>query len=378
MSQLVRSNSPRIIPNLGLDSILSGYWGTGSLGSWASAGNYWELMAVGTETTLDSTQLLDRMAADLESVSNRVLEVTELSYPVASSVIREIVLAGGKRLRPLLVLLAGRPFAYERQFDALVTAAAGVELLHIASLVHDDTIDHAAVRRGKPTLNSVMSVGGTILVGDFLFAQSAMLAARTGDVRVVAVFADTLGKLCDGQLLELFDAHKIDQELDTYLRRISGKTASLFAGAAEMGAILGRASEDEIQEIRSFAHETGLAFQIRDDVLDLTRNDLALGKPAGNDLRQGTVTLPTLLYAQQIDPAGTDWAFVNRVISDDDVSEDEIGELIGRIRASGAIQQALALADDFHQKALRRLEIIRTSEHRDNLVRWADLALAAG
>lgn len=145
-----------------------------------------------------------------------------------------------------------------------------------------------------------------------------------------------------------------------------------------MGAILGRASEVEIQEIRSFADETGLAFQIRDDVLDLTTTDLALGKPAGNDLRQGTVTLPTLLYAQQVDPASADWGFLNRVITDDDVSEDEIGELIARIRASGAIQEALALADDFQQKALRRLEIIRTSEHRENLARWAELALAAG
>ena len=126
------------------------------------------------------------MGADLESVSERVIEVTELSYPVASSIIREIVSAGGKRLRPLLVLLAGRAYDYEERFDELVTAAAGVELLHIASLVHDDTIDRAALRRGKPTLNSVMSAGATILVGDFLFAQSAMLAARTGDVRVVA------------------------------------------------------------------------------------------------------------------------------------------------------------------------------------------------
>src|SRR5688572_28266658 len=177
--------------------------------------------------------VLDVMAGDLDCVSQRVLEVTELSYPIASSIIREIVMAGGKRLRPLLVLLAGRSYDFREQFEPLITAAAGVELLHIASLVHDDTIDHAAVRRGKPTLNSVMSVGGTILVGDFLFAQSAMLAARTGNVRVVSVFASTLGELCDGQLLELFDSHKLDQQADTYIRRIYGKTASLFAGAAE-------------------------------------------------------------------------------------------------------------------------------------------------
>jgi len=316
------------------------------------------------------------MAADLESVSSRVLEVTELSYPVASSVIREIVLAGGKRLRPLLVLLAGRPFAYDANFDELVTAAAGVELLHVASLVHDDTIDRAALRRGKPTLNSVMSVGGTILVGDFLFAQSAMLAARTGDVRVVAVFAGTLGQLCDGQLLELFDAHKTDQDVEAYMRRISGKTASLFAGAAEMGAILGRADDQTIAEIRAFAHDIGLAFQIQDDILDLTKSDDVLGKPAGNDLRQGTVTLPTLLFAQRTARNSEDWSLLNHVISDDEISDDDVNRLIERIRLSGAIDDAAGTAERLRTSALARLDTIPDNEHRDNLLGWADLALS--
>ena len=334
-------------------------------------------MAVGTETRPDATQLLEAMAADLASVSERVLEVTELSYPIASSVIREIVSAGGKRLRPLLVLLAGRAFAYEENFDELVTAAAGVELLHIASLVHDDTIDRSALRRGKPTLNSVMSVGGTILVGDFLFAQSAMLAARTGDVRVVAVFASTLGELCDGQLMELFDAHKMDQEIDGYMKRIAGKTASLFAGAAEMGSILGRTDQATIDEIRAFAHEIGLAFQIKDDILDLTRSDAVLGKPAGNDLRQGTVTLPTLLFAQQIEPGSSDADLLERVITSEELDDADLDQLIERIRQSGSIDAAMAEADRLHQSALNRLIVIPGDEHRRNLEMWADLALTA-
>ncbi len=334
-------------------------------------------MAVGAETRTESTQLQTIMAADLERVTNRVLEVTELSYPVASSIIRDIVSAGGKRLRPLLVLLAGRPFAYEQNLDELVTAAAGVELLHIASLVHDDTIDRAALRRGKPTLNSVMSVGGTILVGDFLFAQSAMLAARTGDVRVVAVFASTLGELCDGQLMELFDAHSVDQQIDAYMRRIGGKTASLFGGAAEMGAILGRTDDATIEQVRSFAYEIGLAFQIKDDILDLTRDDATLGKPAGNDLRQGTVTLPTLYFAQQMDPAGDDAVLLERVITAEELDDADLDALIGRIRASGAIEAATAEADRIHQRALDRLIAVPGEEHRQMLAAWADLALTA-
>jgi geranylgeranyl pyrophosphate synthase len=336
-------------------------------------------MAVGAELHEDvfgPARLQSAMSADLESVSQRVIEVTELSYPVASSIIREIVLAGGKRLRPLLVLLAGKAYDYAERFDELVTAAAGVELLHIASLVHDDTIDRAALRRGKPTLNSVMSDGATILVGDFLFAQSAMLAARTGDVRVVGVFASTLGELCDGQLLELFDSHKLDQQTDTYIRRIHGKTASLFAGAAEMGSLLARAPEAHVQELRQFATEIGLAFQIQDDVLDLTRDSTELGKPAGNDLRQGTVTLPTLLYAQGVEPGSAEAKLLRFVVTDDEAQDEHVAELISRIRASGAVDAALATALEYQQRALDRLAAIPDSAARSLLTGWAQQALA--
>lgn len=336
-------------------------------------------MSVGIGSTSGITQasVLEVMADDLDLVSQRVIEVTELSYPVASSIIREIVLAGGKRLRPLLVLLAGHPFDYNERLDPLVTAAAGVELLHIASLVHDDTIDRAALRRGKPTLNSVMSVGGTILVGDFLFAQSAMLAARTGEVRVVGVFASTLGELCDGQLLELFDAHKLDQHLDSYLKRIYGKTAALFAGAAEMGAVLARAQESQVQSLRSFAAEIGLAFQIQDDILDMTRSDDELGKPAGNDLRQGTVTLPTLLFSQRIDPDGDDARLLRHVVTDDDVAEASFDLLISRITDSGAVEDARRLARSYEESALTRLDEVSDATSRDLLHQWAALALAS-
>jgi geranylgeranyl pyrophosphate synthase len=325
----------------------------------------------------DSARVLDVMTGDLDSVSQRVLEVTELSYPVASSIIREIVMAGGKRLRPLLVLLAGRAYAYREHFEPLVTAAAGVELLHIASLVHDDTIDRAAIRRGKPTLNSVMSVGGTILVGDFLFAQSAMLAARTGDVRVVGVFASTLGELCDGQLLELFDSHKLDQGIETYIRRIYGKTGSLFAGAAEMGSVLAKAPESHVQELRQFASEVGLAFQIVDDIKDLTVDSDDLGKPSGNDLRQGTVTLPTLLFSEGTMESSDDRRLLTHVLTDDDVDDAEVYTLIARIRASGAVDGALKVALDYRDRGLARLECVPDGDARELLRAWAHLAVGS-
>src|SRR5690606_11492728 len=210
---------------------------------------------------------------------------------------KDIVNAGGKRMRPLLLLLASR--AFEGEIDRAVTAAAGIELLHTASLVHDDNIDRASLRRGQPTLNSQVSSGAVILIGDYLFAQSAILAAATNDTRVVTIFATSLAEICDGQIRETLDAHRITQDRADYDRRIYGKTAALFAGAAEMGAVIGGASEHDISELRGFGTDMGMAFQILDDILDLREGTSSLGKPAGNDLRQGVVTLPTMIFLER-------------------------------------------------------------------------------
>src|SRR5215208_952028 len=241
------------------------------------------------------------MRPNLVRVQSRLEEAVRIDYPGLTDLILGLLRAGGKRLRPLVLLLAGRAFGDDR--DTLVTAGAGVELLHTASLVHDDTVDRAGMRRGRPTLNSVLPSGAVILLGDFLFAQSAMLAAATNSPRVVSIFASTLADICDGQLREMFVAHRLDQSREEYERRIFGKTASLFAGSAEMGAIIGKAPDTAVQALRQYGSDVGMAFQIVDDVLDLREDESQLGKPAGHDLTQGTVTLPTIIYASDLTQA---------------------------------------------------------------------------
>lgn len=322
---------------------------------------------------LQTPNVFATMHADLLRVDARVAEAADIDFPAVSALIAEVVAAGGKRLRPTLLLLAGRAFRYD--LEPLVTAAAGVELLHTASLVHDDYIDRAALRRGKPTLNSVLSSGAVILVGDYLFAQSAMLAAATENNRVVAVFARTLGDICDGQLREMFDAHRLDQSREDYDRRIYGKTASLFAGAAEMGAILGGASEPAIQELRAFGRELGLAFQVMDDVLDLRATSSDLGKPAGNDLRQGTVTLPTMLYAAGLAKGSAEADHLRAVIAGDVTDDGGVEALLRTIRASGAIGAAIAVAEEHVDRAKARLDLVRDDETRALLAEIADFAL---
>jgi geranylgeranyl pyrophosphate synthase len=284
------------------------------------------------------------------------------------------VQAGGKRLRPLLLLLAARAYRYDETVDTLITAAAGVELLHTASLVHDDTVDRAAIRRGKPTLNSIFDHGSVILIGDYLFAQSAMLAAATGSPRVVSIFASTLGDICDGQLMEMIEANDLDQTEQQYFDRIYGKTASLFGGAAEMGAVISGASEDHIEAMRAFGGDVGLAFQIVDDVLDLTGESNDLGKPAANDLRQGTITLPVIAYLSSL-PAGS--ANIGRIASivAGTAQEAEIASVIDDIRGSGCVETAFAEAERVVQRAKDRLVILPDGSAKEGLNEFADLAI---
>jgi geranylgeranyl pyrophosphate synthase len=312
------------------------------------------------------------LTLDLSRVEARVRRAAEVEFPVLGELLQAIVGAGGKRLRPILLLLAARPFDYD--IDRLIPAAAGVEMLHTASLVHDDTIDRAQLRRGQPTLNSMFDSGTVILIGDYLFAQSAILAAETMNPRVVAVFASTLADICDGQLREVFQAHRLDQTRDDYERRIYGKTASLFAGAAEMGAIIGGATDDEIRNLRGFGSDVGMAFQIVDDILDLRATTAETGKPANLDLRQGTVTLPTMIFLNNAGRSGN-VVLVERIIDGDGVTDDEYTAIATLIEQSGAIDEALAAARGYVDRAIDRVGSIQDATTRDQLAAFAQLAL---
>jgi geranylgeranyl pyrophosphate synthase len=319
--------------------------------------------------TLDFPRVLSAMRADLERVEERLLLESEVDYPFVGEFVGGLISAGGKRLRPLILLLAARPFDYD--LDALLPAATGVELLHTASLIHDDTVDHAELRRGRPTLNSIFSSETVILLGDYIFARAAMMAAATNNPRVVAVFAATLADICDGQLREIFTAHQLHQTIDDYRRRIFGKTAALFAGSAEMGAIIGRASDEQTAALKTYGGNVGLAFQIVDDVLDLRESTDEIGKPAGLDLRQGTVTLPTMLFFQNgANAAERD--LVQRVAGGSGTSEDEVTVAATIIRASGALEQAVEIARSYVEQAKDALTVVPAGEARDMMEALAD------
>lgn len=326
------------------------------------------------ETSVNvAPDVFEVLKPELDLVEAQLVESARVDYPIVSAMLQNIVTGGGKRLRPLLLLLAARGFT--KPPETAITAAAGIELLHTASLIHDDSIDRAALRRGNPTLNTELSSGAVILIGDYLFAKSAILAAETGNPRVVKIFATSLAEICDGQLRETLDAHRLDQTRESYELRIYGKTAALFAGAAEMGAVLGGASEDAIMEIRGFGADLGMAFQVIDDILDLRERTDTIGKPAGNDLRQGIVTVPVMIFAENLDPDGETWKTLEAVIAGEQTDDAIIDYVVRQIRESGALERAENIAADYTNRARKRMDVVPDEETRRFLGNILDLTV---
>jgi geranylgeranyl pyrophosphate synthase len=288
--------------------------------------------------------LLDLVRNDLVEVETKMRSIGGSgTYAPLAEAFLALLGSGGKRLRPALALGAYGFFSQPASAKAIAVAAA-VETLHTATLVHDDLIDNALVRRGSTTLNAVWNKGATVLAGDYLFAQAAGFAAETENVRVVQLFAETLRIIVEGELRQLFSSRQWRQAKDAYYPRIFAKTASLFASSTRSGAILGGATAGQEQALYDYGYHFGMAFQIVDDILDFAGEEATLGKPVGGDLRQGIMTLPFFYYLQaQPDP--TD------VIALLDKGDAGVSEVIAAVRASDAIDRALAEARAFAEQA---------------------------
>ena len=322
---------------------------------------------------MDISFIIEPVRDDLRLVEAKVREAAAVEYPMLATLLNAIIGAGGKQLRPAVLLLAARIYSYP--FDRLLPAAAGVQLLHTATLIHDDTIDQAGLRRGKPTLNSAFSTNTVILVGDYLFAKSASLASEPNSVRVMRAFANSLAAICDGQLAEIFRASSWEQTRAQYESRIYGKTAALFELSTEIGAVLGGAPPAEVEALRAYGKQIGMAFQIIDDVLDFEADTAVLGKPAGNDLRQGTITLPAMIYMERCGGQGEGADLLRRVVSGRQVPEEDVSAAVALIRASGVLNEAIAEAERWSAAAKENLAGLPDGESRDLLLRLADAAL---
>ncbi len=313
--------------------------------------------------------IFSAVAEDLRKVEQTLLSVAEVEYPPLSALLQHILQTGGKRVRPALVLLAAKMGDYD--LDRLIPLAAAVELLHTATLVHDDVIDNAHPRRGVPTLNTLVNGRATILVGDYLFAQSAVFATRSNSLRVMDLFSKTLVKICDGELRYMSFTGDFKQLRSNYYHSIECKTAALFVAAAECGAVLGNLSESAIRAISSYGYNMGVAFQIIDDILDFVGDESKMGKPVGSDLRQGTITLP-VIYLSESQPNDGILAGLLDPDQDAEAKERQIKSIVDMVASSSAIAAAKEEAMLFIQEAKDTLDILPDGPHKSALLELAD------
>jgi geranylgeranyl pyrophosphate synthase len=316
--------------------------------------------------TQATTDIFAPVQADLQAVEAKLRQAAlDNQHPALTSALEHLLASGGKRVRPATALLTGRLF--DADAERAVALAAAIEMLHTATLVHDDLIDGSLLRRGLPTLNAQWTPGATVLTGDFLFARAAELATETESVRVINAFARTLMVIVNGEINQMF-VGRGQAAREGYFQRIYAKTASLFAVAAEAAAILGGANERTISAMRFFGREVGMAFQIVDDILDFTADPARLGKPVGSDLRQGLFTLPVLIYLERY-PDDRDVAALLNGRSGDGERVDRVVQVV---RASGAIGQALDEAKAYIARAKGALSPMPANEYRRALYELAD------
>jgi geranylgeranyl pyrophosphate synthase len=307
-----------------------------------------------------TTSLYEPVLAEMEQVEETLTSLARADTPWLREMLSAVLFAGGKRMRPAVSLLAGK---FGESDPALsVPLAASLELLHTASLVHDDVVDGAGMRRGRPTAGSLFDNHGAVVLGDYIFAQAAALVARTGHAEVVRLFAETMVMMSMAQLAEDRTAFDYDQSVDDYLRLIRGKTASLFAIAAQGGGLLSNVSDDEALALRCYGDNLGMAFQIVDDILDFTGDEQEMGKPVASDLMQGTLTLPALLLIEH-NPGDNP---VRRLFRDHGGAE-HLHEAIEMVKGSDILADAYASAKRFGDAALASLAKLPRTRARDSL-----------
>lgn len=309
---------------------------------------------------MNSVGFLSPVQAQLQLVEARLHAQADDRHPDLRAALEQILAAGGKRIRPTLGLLVGDMLGAPE--DRLVTLGAAVELLHTATLVHDDLIDGSLLRRGTPTLNARWSPAATVLTGDYLFARAAKLAAETGHLPLMELFAETLAVIVNGELNQMFSARGVISR-DNYYQRIYAKTASLFEMTSRAAAMISRADEDGVEAMRKYGYETGMAFQIVDDVLDFTGEQEAMGKPIGSDLLNGLVTLPTIYYSE-VWPDDPD---IRSLAEGGWANQERMGRLVDSIRATDAIPRAMVEANEHVERALATLEPFDAGAEREAL-----------
>jgi octaprenyl-diphosphate synthase len=309
---------------------------------------------------------------DLEKIEAELSENLKPYLDLVSDVARHILFAGGKRLRPLLLVLSARLCGYEEDYAKTVSTA--LEYLHAATLLHDDIVDDAILRRGKTVAHSLYGNATTVLVGDFLLARALAICADSGKIKVIHIISDLTENMSTGEVHQLMRKGDVSLTEDEYLEVIRRKTAVLFQAACTVSAVIAEAPEEKEKALSDFGYHLGIAFQMADDLFDYTMDTAALGKEIGADLREGKLTLPVIHALKQANPADRDEMV--KIIKNEAFTVDEFNVLVDLLKKNDGIAYTEKKAEFCIEKAKEALSVFEPSKTKDSLIDIANYALA--
>ena len=323
--------------------------------------------------TATLSRLFTNIQVDLDQVDSTFEERATSGLDILNTASMHALGSPGKRLRTALTLLSGKMKTY--RFDKLLPLNVAFEMVHLATLIHDDIVDNATTRRGNPTVNALWGNNIAILLGDYYFAKTAGLIADINDNRIDHLFSDTVATVCEGTIMEMMTAGRIDLTIESYYEKINHKTACLIAACCKGGAIVSQAADEEIELLYTYGLNLGIAFQIIDDILDYTEDQATIGKPAGNDLRQGMVTLP-LIYALQEQPRNGQYQVVHRLLNGTSQREEDLLSVINWVNEGQGVERSRVDAYNFANKAQAALYHFPVSQNREVLDQLIDFVVA--
>jgi octaprenyl-diphosphate synthase len=309
--------------------------------------------------------------SDFLAVNDFIIDQLYSQVDLVENIGHYIVEAGGKRMRPLLVLLAAR--ACNTGSDKHVPMAAVIEFIHTATLLHDDVVDMSTLRRGRPTVNAEWNNPSSVLVGDFIYSRAFQILVQIGDMRIMEIMADTTNKIAEGEVLQLIAKSNPNSSEADYMRVIENKTAILFQAAAQSGAMLASAGADVEDAFRRYGRHLGIAFQLVDDVLDYAGDTEKLGKNVGDDLAEGKPTLPLIYTMANGDEATRQ--LISQSLLADELDSRTLQDVIDIVGSSGALDYTRQLAEQEASAARECLQALPESKHRTALLDLVDFAV---
>jgi heptaprenyl diphosphate synthase component 2 len=321
--------------------------------------------------TATLSRLFSSIESDVELVDRTFQERATSGLDILNSAAAHVLSSPGKRLRTALTLLSGKMIDY--RLEKLLPLSVAFEMVHLSTLIHDDVVDKASTRRGIPTVNARYGDHIAVLLGDYFFAKTAGLIADVEDFRIDRLFSETVESVCEGSIIELMTARRLDLSVDAYLERISRKTACLMAACCKGGATVGAGSDAQIALLHQYGLSLGMAFQIVDDILDYTGSAAITGKPIGNDLSQGLVTLP-LIFALQADGNGQA-EFIGHLLERPEDSPAEVAEVARWVTGGPGVDKAFDLARHYAARARATLSEFSASPTRDVLEELVDFVV---